>query len=234
MNSDPTQAGPEEESRPVSSPASPAHAGAQPSAPPLATGAPRPAAPQEPHPSVRAKGSKDEAEQPFWRWLLEFVLLVGAAFILATAIKTWVVQPFYIPSGSMETTLNVGDRVLVNKFVYTFTHPKYGDVVVFVSPEDKSQDLIKRVIAVGGQTVQVKDGYVYVNGKKLDEPYVQPQNRDHYNSAAPTIVPKGYVWVMGDNRANSSDSRFIGPQPVTKILGQAFVIYWPLNRIRGL
>ncbi len=220
MDSDPTQAGPEQERRPVSSaPGSPA------------TGAPRPVRPSEPHPSVRAK---NDDEQPFWRMLVEFVVLVGAAFLLAMAIKQWVVQPFYIPSGSMETTLDIGDRVLVNKFVYQFDHPKYGDVVVFVSPEDKQQDLIKRVIAVGGQTVQVKDGYVYVDGKKLDEPYVQQGNRDAYTMPAPVTVPKGFVWVMGDNRANSSDSRVIGPQPLSKILGQAFVIYWPLNRLNSL
>jgi len=168
------------------------------------------------------------------RWVVEFVVLVVAAFLLATGIKTFVVQPFYIPSGSMEPTLAIADRVLVNKFVYRFSTPKRGDVVVFVSPEAPTTDLIKRVIATGGQTVQVKDGYVSVDGVTLDEPYVSKERRDNYSSPTPTRVPAGYVWVMGDNRGNSSDSRVIGPQPVTSILGKAFAIYWPVQRIGGL
>ena len=170
----------------------------------------------------------------FIAWVLEFVLLVAAAFLLATAIKTWVVQPFYIPSGSMEPTLAIGDRVLVNKFVYRFSSPKRGDVVVFESPEGPRTDLIKRVIAVGGQRVEIKDGYVYVDGVKLDEPYVARERRDNYTSPTPTKVPAGFVWVMGDNRGNSADSRVIGPQPLSAILGQAFAIYWPLPRMGGL
>ena len=167
-------------------------------------------------------------------WVVEFVVLVLAAFLLATGIKTWVVQPFYIPSGSMEPTLAVGDRVLVNKFIYAFTSPKSGDVVVFVSPEGPQTDLIKRVVAVGGQTVEVRQGYVYVDGKKIEEAYIAQERRDDFTSPGPTKVPAGYVWVMGDNRGNSADSRVIGPQPVAGILGRAFSIYWPLNRISGL
>ena len=179
-------------------------------------------------------GDRKSEVLSFVRWIVEFVLLVGAAFLLATAIKTWVVQPFYIPSGSMEPTLAIGDRVLVNKFIYRFDAPKRGDVVVFESPEGPKTDLIKRVIAVGGQTVQVKDGYVYVDGVKLDEPYVAQDRRDNYSSPTPTKVPRGYVWVMGDNRGNSSDSRVIGPQPLSAILGEAFSIYWPVQRMSGL
>jgi signal peptidase I len=180
-----------------------------------------------------ASGRSEEVSS-FIRWVVEFVVLVVAAFLLATGIKTWVVQPFYIPSGSMEPTLAIGDRVLVNKFIYRFTSPKRGDVVVFESPEGPKTDLIKRVIATGGQTVQIKDGYVSVDGTKLDEPYVAKDRRDNYTSPTPTKVPQGYVWVMGDNRGNSADSRVIGPQPLSAILGQAFTIYWPIQRFGGL
>jgi signal peptidase I len=170
----------------------------------------------------------------FGRWLIELVVLVALAWVLALGIKTYVVQPFIIPSSSMEPTLLISDRVLVNKSIYRFGEPKAGDIVVFVSPEDGTTDLIKRVIAVGGQTVDVQDGKVSVDGVLLDEPYVNPAYPDHYDSDAPVKVPAGMIWVMGDNRANSKDSRFIGPQPVSAVLGRAFAIYWPLARLRGL
>lgn len=250
------QAGSAQDSRPVVShapadgpaPEAPAPAGAIPVAgtvvaPPAPPAPPAPSAPPAPAaaglggrggPVAGAGKAGREAEQPFWRWLLEFVVLVGLAVLLATGIKTWVVQPFFIPSGSMLQTLQIGDRVLVNKFIYRFTSPKYGQIVVFTGPQATGEDLIKRVIATGGQTVDIKDGYVYVDGKKLDEPYVKPANRDRYNLGQPVKVPKGYLWLMGDNRANSQDSRFIGPQPVDKVLGQAFVIYWPIEHLKGL
>ena len=181
-----------------------------------------------------ATAAGDDHTASFWRWVIEFVVLVAAAFLLATGIKWWVVQPFYIPSGSMEPTLQIGDRVLANKFVYRFSSPKRGDVVVFTSPESDSTDLIKRVVATGGQTVMIRAGRVYVDGKALDEPYVAPADRDSYTLSAPVRIPRGSVWLMGDNRANSSDSRVFGPRPVKDILGQAFCIYWPVQRVRAL
>ena len=222
---DSEQAGPSEERRPVSSdaavpalpPLPPVHAAALPEVPPLA-----------------ATGHSEEQNSSFLRWVIEFVVLVAAAFLLAMGVKTWVVQPFYIPSGSMEATLQIGDRVLVNKFIYRFTSPKRGDVVVFMSPESDSTDLIKRVIATGGQTVMIRAGVVSVDGKPLVEPYVSPGNRDDYTLPSPVHIPRGSVWVMGDNRGNSSDSRVFGPRPVSAILGRAFCIYWPVQRMRGL
>jgi signal peptidase I len=175
-----------------------------------------------------------QAEESFLRWLAEVVVLLAVAVVLALGIKTFVVQPFVIPSSSMVPTLQIGDRVLVNKFIYRFTQPKPGDVVVFTSPDNDNMDLIKRVIAVGGQSVQIRDGIVYVNGQARTEPFVNPEVRDTYTSAAPVKVPDGYVWVMGDNRTNSRDSRYFGPQPVKNLLGRAFAIYWPLTRIRAL
>ena len=184
-----------------------------------------PASPEDP---------RAEAEESFLRWLGELVVLVALAFILAMGIKTFVVQPFIIPSTSMVPTLEIDDRVLVNKFIYRFGSPSRGDVVVFTSPDNDGMDLIKRVIAVGGQTVELRDGTVFVDGSALKEPYVNPLIKDTYTSKQPTKVPPGYVWVMGDNRTNSRDSRYFGPQPVANLLGKAFCIYWPIPRIRGL
>lgn len=189
-------------------------------------------------PADTTSGSEDdpraEAEESFLRWLGELVVLVALAFILAMGIKTFVVQPFVIPSTSMVPTLEVGDRVLVNKFVYRFQQPKRGDVVVFTSPDDPGMDLIKRVVAVGGQTVEVRNGTVFVDDVALKEPYVNPRIRDTYSSREPVKVPAGYVWLMGDNRTNSRDSRYFGPQPNGNLLGRAFCIYWPVSRLRGL
>ncbi len=179
--------------------------------------------------------SKEGASTPsFGRWLAEMVVLVGLAALLALGVRTFVVQPFMIPSSSMEPTLLIGDRVLVSKFAYRLAAPKAGDVVVFVPTTDTSRDFIKRIVAVGGQSVDIRDGKVYVDGKALVEPYVNKLFPDHYDSDAPIDVPKGMVFLMGDNRTNSEDSRYIGPQPVSGILGRAFVIYWPLGRIRTL
>jgi len=167
----------------------------------------------------------------FGRWLLELVVLVAIAWVLALGIKTFVVQPFIIPSSSMEPTLMISDRVLVNRFIYRFTEPRADDIVVFVSPEEGNLDLIKRVVAVAGQRVDIRDGVVFVDGERRIEPFVNQAYPDHYSSDETVTVPAGAVFVMGDNRANSKDSRYIGSQPVTRILGKAFAIYWPLNRI---
>jgi signal peptidase I len=185
-------------------------------------------------PAAKPGDAHKVAEESFLRWIGETILLVGLAFVLALGIKTFVVQPFLIPSGSMEPTLQIGDRVLVNKFIYRFTQPKQGDVVVFISPDDKATDFIKRVIAVGGQTVDISDGLVSVDGKRLSEPYVNRQVVDHYNLDKAVKIPQGQVWLMGDNRTNSRDSRFFGPRPANELLGEAFVIYWPLGRIGTL
>lgn len=167
----------------------------------------------------------------FGRWVLELAVLLVLAWVLAWGVKSFVVQPFIIPSSSMEPTLMISDRVLVNRFLYRFTSAKPGDIVVFVSPEEGNVDLIKRVVAVGGQTIDIRDGKVYVDGTLRVETFVNSAYPDHYDSDAQLKVPAGSVYVMGDNRANSKDSRYIGPQPVSRILGRAFAIYWPLDRL---
>lgn len=168
----------------------------------------------------------------FLSFLIELPVLVLIAFVIAWIIKTLIVQPFFIPSSSMEPTLSPGDHVLVNKFVYYFGDPHRGDIIVFKYPLDPSKDFIKRVIAVEGETVQVKDGRVYINGKPLKEKYVISKHDP--SNFGPVKVAKGKIFVLGDNRVSSFDSRIFGFLPRKNVLGKAFFIYWPLKRINTL
>ncbi|HVV48790.1 MAG TPA: signal peptidase I [Polyangia bacterium] len=200
--------------------------------------------------------------------LIELVVIVAIALGLALAIQAWVVKPYKIPSGSMEPTLDVGQRVLVNRFIYHFHEPRIGDIVVFHPPDgvetgprtecgalvggraplevgeacprpnpgESSQTFVKRVVAVGGDTLSVRDGHPVVNGvEKTDEPYIDPCGRASVCDLPKTItIPKGYFFMMGDNRGESDDSRFWGPVPREWIVGEAFATYWPPDRIGGL
>ncbi|MDZ4181058.1 MAG: signal peptidase I [Coriobacteriia bacterium] len=170
----------------------------------------------------------------FGRWLLETAIMVGLAFLLAQGIKTFVIQPFVIPTGSMEPTIMIGDRVLAEKISYRFETPSVGDIVVFDDPSGVYPQLIKRVVAVGGQTVDVRDGGVYIDDVPLDEPYIRNARTELATLQLPITIPEDQVWLMGDNRPNSQDSRFFGPQPVSMVKGRAFGIYWPVDHITGL
>lgn len=180
---------------------------------------------------VEEKTAKDS----FLSFLGELPVLILTAVVVAWIIKTFVVQPFYIPSSSMEPTLLPGDRVLVSKFVYRFTKPKPGDVVVFVAPSTNAsfeQDFIKRVVATEGMKLKVKAGRLYINGKPQKENFTRPDTPSSFFGEI--TVPKGTVFVMGDNRANSKDSRYFGPIKKESILGKAYVIYWPPDRFGWL
>jgi signal peptidase I len=166
--------------------------------------------------------------------ILEFLIILIAAFTLVFGvIRPFVVEAFWIPSESMVHTLEVGDRVLTNKFIYDFTSPKRGDIVVFKSVEGSNEELIKRVVGVPGDKISVQAGRLYVNNKLQKEPYVNKDLPDK-SFFGPTKVPPNHVFCMGDNRANSRDSRFFGPVPDRNIEGEAFLLFWPLNHLRLL
>ena len=170
---------------------------------------------------------------------LEWVAIIVVAILSAVLVKTYLVEAFYIPSASMEPTLRENDRVLVNKLSYRLHEVHRGDIVVFERPpnvggDQRIHDFIKRVIAVGGDTVETRGDVLYVNDKKLKEPYLAPGTV----TASPgitrrTIPPKQY-WVMGDNRGNSSDSRIFGPIKESTIVGRAFLRVWPVSRLKTL
>jgi signal peptidase I len=190
-----------------------------------------------------------DAEKSLFREYLEALLI---AVIFATFARTYVVQAFKIPTGSMEENLLVGDHILVNKFVYGPTASSLerlvlpirpiepGDVVVFKYPDDPTRDFIKRCVGMPGDTVEIVNKDLYVNGEKVEDasytyhvdPRIYPRtlflsenfrNRDNYS---PYTVPEGHYFCMGDNRDNSNDSRFWGPVPVDFVKGRAFMIYW--------
>jgi signal peptidase I len=168
----------------------------------------------------------------------EWLAVVFGAVVVAILIKAFLFQAFFIPSESMESTLEPGDRVLVNKVSYDLHDVHRGDVVVFslpgfLAPGEPQGDLIKRVIGLPGDTVEVRPSGVYINGALLQEPYV-----DAASGEGPTYprtrVPEHTVFVMGDNRSNSRDSRFFGPVPNDAIVGRAFFRLWPLSSIGSL
>jgi signal peptidase I len=151
------------------------------------------------------------------------------AAVLSLIIITFVVQAFYIPSGSMEPTLMVNDRILVAKFLYRFEPVARGDVIVFRYPLNPSRDFVKRVIGLPGNQAQLKEGVVYINGQRISEKgyTIKPD----YGNYGPVTVPPGDYFVLGDNRNNSEDSRFFGYVPRGNIIGKAIFIYWPPQRL---
>ena len=166
--------------------------------------------------------------------VLEFLIILLVSFALVFGfVRPFVVEAFFIPSESMVPTLRVGDRVLVNKFIYRFTEPQRGDIIVFESVEGGGEDLIKRVVGVPGDKISVRRGKLLVNGEPQKEPYLSKRFPDR-SFSAPTTVPEDHVFVMGDNRANSRDSRFFGTVPEEKIEGEAFLRFWPLDRLGSL
>lgn len=172
----------------------------------------------------------------------EWGVLLAASFGVALLLRTFLLQPFGIPSASMVPTLQIGDKVLVNKVSYDLHDVNRGDVVVFKTPPGMERagvnNLIKRVVALPGETVEGRDGRVYVNGRPLSEPYLPGEVRSKafegcgpQSDRCPGKVPPGRYWVLGDNRQNSQDSTFFGTVDGTTIVGRAFVRWWPLGRL---
>lgn len=165
------------------------------------------------------------------RWLEGWDSVVGALLGALLLVK-FVVRPFYIPSSSMEPTFLVNDRILVNSCLYNFTDPNRGDIVVFFPPPDQATEegiiLIKRVVAVAYDSVEVKDNKMFLNDIEMTEPYVQEPIAGVFER---TTIKEGHIFVMGDNRNNSRDSRFIGQIPLENVLGRAECIFFPPQRM---
>ncbi len=167
--------------------------------------------------------------------IIEWGVIIVIAVLASFLVRTYAVQTFFIPSGSMEPTLHVGDRILVNKLSVRFGTINVGDIIVFKAPPSEHcddgdyTDLVKRVIGLPGQTLTSKGNVVYVNGKPLKEPWT------FFKTLNPPIkkikIPLNSYYVMGDNRANSCDSRFWGTVPKSDVIGKAFFRIWPLSRI---
>jgi signal peptidase I len=198
--------------------------------------APVPTEPAAPDASPEPEAARPGRKRKSVRLVIEWGVILVVAVLAAILIRSFVVQPFFIPSGSMEPTLAVGDRVLVNKLSYDF-HPVHrGDIVVFSKPPNDTTpgvtDLIKRVIGLPGETISGQNGQVYINGHPLAEPWL-PKG-DTTQPFPATFIPRGEYFMMGDNRGDSADSRVLGPIPKHLIIGRAFLRVWPLSRIGTL
>jgi signal peptidase I len=213
-------------------------------------------------PEVKREETKDErgSESRTRRFVGSTPFLIFIALFVAILVKTFVIQAFYIPSESMVPTLEVGDRVFVSKFLFDGGDVARGDVIVFENPnpgevpdrgvvsgflhwlgegigfaQPENEDFIKRVIALPGETIEIHDNTVYIDGEPLAEPYLTKQAKQSMADFPPHTVPRGQLFVMGDNRGNSADSRFgLGTVPFDKVIGNAFVIIWPPSHIGGL
>lgn len=221
--------------------------------------------PETPDAGVRVPQPVDGGPQPTrarhprrsgLRTVVEWIVVIAAAVVVALVIRTFVAQAFYIPSESMEPLLQRNDRVVVDKLTYDFDDISRGDVIVFEKPASAPgsdiADLIKRVVGLPGDSVVVDGGVVYINGSLLEEPYLPegtftgqgsgtPQpgstgSAPRCGVADPCVVPDGYVFVMGDNRSNSKDSRWtdLGYVSSDQLVGRAFVRVWPLDRLGGI
>jgi signal peptidase I len=202
-----------------------------------------------PEPSTASSGDGEEPTRSRgYRTLVEWVVILMAVLLCTVVLRTYVVQSFSIPSLSMYPTLQVGDRIIVNKLSYDLHGVHRGDVIVFRRPALEDQqyaDLVKRVIGLPGETISSHGCSVYIDGKKLSEPWL-PKGPDscttalpddahpQFNLPGPVKIPAGDYYVMGDNRTDSEDSRFFGPIPKSLIVGRAVAVVWPFGHIKGL
>src|SRR3954447_15939835 len=182
-----------------------------------------------------------------WRTVIDWLLTVAGAILIVLAVKQWVVNPYRIPSSSMEPTLHCArprdgcegrfsDRVLACRICYRIFSPKRGDIVVFDTPPEAKDECgtggvyVKRLIGLPGETWSERGGYVYIDGKKLDESYIEADRRDD-ETHGPQVIPKGHYFMMGDNRRFSCDSRRWGTVARSELIGKVVAVYWPPNRV---
>lgn len=163
----------------------------------------------------------------------DWVISIVVAVVLAFFIRYFIVELYLVDGPSMRPTLLSQERLVVNKFIYRFRAPERGEILVFRYPQDQSRDFIKRVIAIPGDTIEIKDGRVFVNQQLMNEPYILSQTRGDYPLST---VPEGTIFVMGDNRNNSEDSRFadVGFVPFSLIKGKAVMVFWPFDQLKTL
>jgi signal peptidase I len=211
---------------------------------------------------VRAKSREQQKSKSRSNSLVELVAIIIVAVGLAFLIQAFVVKPYKIPSGSMEPTLSIGQRILVNRIGTDFGEPKIGEILVFHPPEgatngicgpdphevtpggaacdqpvpkEGSVTFIKRVVAGPGDTIYIKEGHVYLNGKREKDSYIRECGESsECNFPTAIKIPAGHWFMMGDNRGNSEDSRFWGPIPASWVIGEAFATYWPPDKIGGI
>lgn len=214
--------------------------------------------PAEPDGTAGRPSAGDETRSRRFVGSTPFLVLVALG--VAILVKTFLVQAFYIPSESMVPTLEVGDRVFVNKLAYAFGDVGRGDVIVFENPnpndlpdrgaiggvlhwlgegigvaQPENEDFIKRVIALPGETIEIRDNVVLIDGEPLEEPYLPPRAHLDNGDMKPRTVPEGSLFVMGDNRGNSADSRYgLGFVPIGNVIGRAFIVIWPPSSIGGV
>jgi len=196
--------------------------------------------------STEGRARHDAGGQRSNRWIAELVTVVVIALVIAVLLRTFVVATYSIPSGSMEPTLQIGDRIVVDKLSYHLHGMGTGDIIVFSTPATENcagppvADLVKRVIGLPGQTISLAAGRVYINGVVLPEPWLPPATRTEtepgpsvrpYSLHHPYRIPAGDVYVMGDNRTFSCDSRYWGPLAESKIVGKVDLRIWPLSRL---
>ena len=205
---------------------------------------------EPPEPEAEGVGTLGEggSKGSSYRWVIEWAVILMAVLLCTVLLRTYVVQSFYIPSPSMVPTLDVGDRIMVNKLSYDFHGVHRGDIVVFKRPPLEDQDfpdLVKRVIGLPGETISTENGHVYINGTELKEPWLPSgpssytgalpdDEHPQFNMPGPVKIPPGHYYVMGDNRTDSEDSRFFGPISQSLIVGRAVAVVWPLSRIKGV
>ena len=182
---------------------------------------------------------KDSGEYTLLYWVRDIVILIPIVVIVVVLIKLFMFGTYEIPSGSMIDTIEIGDRVISEKVTYLSRDPQPGEIITFADPNMPGRTLIKRVIATEGQTVDLQDGKVVIDGKALDEEYTDgkpsyPLDKTSVTITYPFTVPDDCLWVMGDNRTESADSRYFGAVPVNTVSGHAVFTYWPIDRIGQL
>ncbi|AYK06414.1 signal peptidase I [Brevibacillus sp. 7WMA2] len=182
--------------------------------------------------------NQTEPRSGWGRAIKEWLTSIITVFIVTFALYTWLGAPYVVYGESMQSTLQNNEKVVVNKAVYRLHEPQRGEIVVFHA--NQKEDYIKRVIAIAGDRVEMRNDQLFINGKPVEEPYLEEQKKKAHAEGKkvtedfpPVTVEAGYMFVMGDNRQNSKDSRMIGPVPITQVVGRADFVYWPLSNVRS-